>query len=64
MIETVWCICMAYGLATLIWLFDYGRRLHRKASRDEMRRALAGGLVIYLAFIGSTHALLFWQAMS
>lgn len=54
-------LCVAYGAISLAWLVDYGRRLRNGASREEMRRALAGGVAAYLAFVAAAHTLLFWH---
>ena len=56
-----WGVCLAYGLGAIVWLADYARRLHRAAPREETRRALAGGIAIFLAFAGATHTMLFWS---
>jgi hypothetical protein len=56
-----WAVCIAYGLGALVWLADYVIRLRRGAPREETRRALAGGIAVFLAFAGATHTMLFWS---
>jgi hypothetical protein len=59
----VLAIVLAYGVLSLVWMADVTRRVHNQAPKEEIRRSLAGGLAVWLAFVGASHTALFWKLL-
>ena len=59
-----WVVCLFYGVGALLWLWDYTRRVGAGDKRESLRRSLAGGAAVFMAFTGSATVLLFCAVLS